>query len=585
MSKRDKRQLWGLTVLMGIGAVLEVLGVAAIPAYVSAVIQPSQLENSEVAGSVIRALGLTSQTDVVIFGGIALFVVFLTKNGFLIWNYNVQSKFVAKRRVELSRRMANVYLHAPYIFHLQRNSAEIVRNVNREVAVLANQTLTPLLELCTRSFILVCVLGFLFFVEPVVTLFWVVFLAGLGSLGAMFISGRLRDYGALEQLEGQVLLKQLQQASGGFKDMKVAGREAYFAKRISDAVETIAYTLRYKQFIGKAMSPVLEVIAVAGILLLSIWLALTVDSTQDMIVTLSLFVVGLVRLRETLAAVITHLSNLRYSLVSVDPIYDHLTMLEPAQKNRPTGAAKPTGIEREFALKDVWYRYGPNLDYALKGVDVTIAKGAAVGFVGSSGAGKSTLVDTVLALLEPERGGVFVDGTDIRTLGLRNWQANVGYVPQAIYLLDDTIRRNIAFGVPDAEIDDVAVQRAASMAQLHTFLAKQSEGLDATVGERGVRLSGGERQRIGIARALYHDPEVLIFDEATSALDNTTERAVIAAVDALKGNRTVIMIAHRLTTVRNCDILHFLKDGRIVDSGTYDALEAANGDFRLMTAS
>lgn len=580
---RARRQMVGLIALMIIAAVLEVLGVAAIPAFVSAVIDPERLRASA-AAPLLDTLNIETQADIVIFGGIALFLVFLAKNAFLIFNSWLQTAFVARRRIELSRRMAHAYLNAPYAFHLQRNSAEIIRNVNREVAVLANQTLTPLLELATRCFILVCVLGFLFAMEPLVTLLWVVALAGIGVVGALLVSGRLRSFGETEQYEGQVLLKQLQQASGGFKEMKVAGREPYFASRIANAVERMAETQRYRQLVTKAMSPVLEVVAIGGILLLAAWLVLTGHSTEELIVTLSLFVVGLVRLRETLAAVVMHLSNLRFSLVSVEPIHAHLGELEPAQSARSEMPAPPVRIEREVALDDVWVRYGPDHEPALKGIDVTIARGEAVAFVGSSGAGKSTLVDTMLALLEPERGRILVDGTDIRTIGLRRWQASVGYVPQAIYLLDDTIRRNVAFGVPDEDIDEGAVRRAIEMAQLEPFVARQARGLDTHVGERGARLSGGERQRVGIARALYRDPAVLIFDEATSALDNTTERGVIAAVDALKGTRTVIMIAHRLTTVRNCDRLYFLKNGRVEASGTYDELAAGNSDFRLMAA-
>ena len=253
------------------------------------------------------------------------------------------------------------------------------------------------------------------------------------------------------------------------------------------------------------------------------------------------------------------------------------------RRQEPSGAPKPQPIKTEIELRDVWYRYAKHKSFALKGVNVSIAKGSAVGFVGSTGAGKSTLVDTILALLEPETGGVFVDGTDIRKSGVKAWQASIGYVPQSIYLLDDTIRRNIAFGIPDEEVDELALMRAVTIAQLQRLVENQPEHLDTRVGERGGRLSGGERQRIGIARALYHDPKVLIFDEATSSLDNTTERAIIAAVERLKGERTVIMIAHRLTTVRNCDMLHFLKEGRIEASGSYDQLKADHDEFRLMT--
>lgn len=578
--KRDAAILFGM---MLIGAMLEVVGVAAIPAFVSVVIDPDGLRGYPVVGGLIDRAGLDS-TGLIVWGSIALVAVFAVKNGFLMLNYWAQVRYVAEQRVSLSRRLTQAYLSAPYEFHLGRNSAVIIRNVNREVMVIATSVMAPLLELCTRLLILAFVLIFLFVLEPVVTLFWIAFLTALGAVGVLGLSGKLQRYGLMEQMEGRQVVQGLNQAFHGIKDVKVAGREIFFADKIANAVRTMAETSRFKGFVSKAMTPVLEFAAVVGLLGLATWLVLSGRPTESIIVTLSLFVVGLVRLRETLTAATAHLSNLRYSMVSVDPVWEDLQRLDSTRRPALSGRGTPQPVERRIELRDVWHRYDEDSDYALKGVNVEIEKGTAVGFVGSTGAGKSTLVDTILALLEPEKGGVFVDGTDIRDSGIRGWQASIGYVPQSIYLLDDTIRRNIAFGVPDDEIDEQALARAISTAQLQHFVDNQPRKLDTHVGERGGRLSGGERQRIGIARALYHDPEVLIFDEATSALDNTTERAIVAAVERLKGKRTILMIAHRLTTVRKCDVLHFIKDGRIEASGSYDQLKADHAEFRLMTA-
>lgn len=278
----------------------------------------------------------------------------------------------------------------------------------------------------------------------------------------------------------------------------------------------------------------------------------------------------------------THFSHLRHSLVSVEPLHHDLQALAGQASATPRGAKTIVPRER-IALKNVTFTYNGLADPALRAIEVDIPVGSAVAFVGSTGAGKSTLVDVLLGLLEPEQGAVMVDDTDIRAIGaIGRWQSAIGYVPQSIYLLDDTIRRNIALGVEDEAIDEPALREAIRVAQLESFIARQPQGLDTPVGERGVRLSGGERQRIGIARALYHDPSIIVFDEATSALDNTTERAVIEAVEQLRGRRTIIMIAHRLTTVKDCDRLYYLKQGAIEAEGDFEMLTNSHDEFRRM---
>ncbi|WP_029031777.1 ABC transporter ATP-binding protein [Salinarimonas rosea] len=586
LDAREKRRGAALLVLMLVAAAAEVIGVAAVPAFVGLVVDPERMQRIPVVADAAAMLGIETTTDLVIWGGLALAAVFALKTALLIGNFYLQMRYVAGRQVSLARRLTDAYLGAPYTFHLHRNSSEIVRNVNREVSVVSGQIIAATLELCTRVVILIAVLGFLFVVEPWITLYWILFFGVIGGAGVAFGSERLRRYGEREQTEGRRVLKAITQSFGGIKEVRVLGREGYFSRQVASAVTTIAQVLRYRQLAMKVIGPVIELGAIVGLLALVAWLVLAGTPTDEVLVTLSLFVVGLVRLREALTAAMSHLAGLRYNLVSVDPIYRDLRELEHDRYATVGKAgAKPTPLRDAIELRGVSYRYQDTDSWALKDVDVSIPRGSAVGFVGSTGAGKSTLVDTLLALVEPEEGGVYVDGVDIRESGVRAWQRAVGYVPQSIYLLDDTIRANIAFGIPEDEVDEVAVQRAVRIAQLERFVERQPQGLETRVGERGVRLSGGERQRIGIARALYQDPQVLVFDEATSALDNSTERAIIGSVEALRGERTVIMIAHRLSTLRNCDTLYFLKAGRIEASGGYDELQDRHSDFRVMAAT
>jgi ABC-type multidrug transport system fused ATPase/permease subunit len=585
LDRRARRNAVILLLLMIVGAGMEVVGVAAVPAYVSMVVYPEQLARFPALRSMIERLGLNDTDSLVVWGAAALILVFALKNSFLVFNCHLQTRYTTNRRIELAGRLTAAYMRAPYPFHVARNTSELLRNIDREASIIAYQVLGAILELLTHVLILAAVLIFLFLAEPWITFWWLLAFGLMGGAGVAAVSARLKRYGLEEQEQRKHFVQSLYQGFGSIKEARVLNREAYFAGRVDDSVRRIARVVRFKNFTTKAIAPVTEFIAIAGLLVIAAVLVLLGRPTGSILVTLSLFVVGLVRLRQTIGAAMTHLAGLRYSIVSVDPVHADLTALEAGRPAQAAGPPPPPRhLRRALELRGVWYRHGQAATHALKGIDLVIPAGAAVGLVGSTGAGKSTLVDVILGLLEPERGRVLVDGIDIRDGGVGGWQRTIGYVPQSIYLLDDTIRRNVALGVEDAEIDENALWTAIRTAQLEGFVKAQPEGLDAVIGEQGVRLSGGERQRIGIARALYHDPDVLILDEATSSLDNATERAIIDAVEALKGRRTVIMIAHRLTTVRSCDALHFLKAGRIEASGTYAELQARHQDFRLMSS-
>jgi ATP-binding cassette subfamily C protein len=365
----------------------------------------------------------------------------------------------------------------------------------------------------------------------------------------------------------------------------VLNRERYFEDRMEDSIHRMARSARFKMLANKVVAPTTEFVGIVGLLGLVFALFMLEWPSDKIIVTLSLFVIGLVRLRQALNAILQQYTNLRYNLVSVNPVYDDLIRLRDLNRDQRTARPKRGDgrkLNDKVELKGVAYSYGADERYSLNGVDVEIPAGQAVAFVGPTGAGKSTLIDVLLGLLQPQEGAVYVDGEKLDRENLPDWQTRIGYVPQSIYLLDDSIRRNIALGLTDEEIDEDAVRLAARKAQLDTFLDRQPHGLDTVIGEGGVRLSGGERQRIGIARALYHDPEVLILDEATSSLDNETERAVVSAVEAEKGQRTIVMIAHRLSTVRNCHVLYYLKNGKVEASGDFEELQRRSADFRNM---
>lgn len=580
LSRRDRRQAAVLFALMLVAALLEVIGVAAIPAFVAAVIEPQRLESVPIASALAAGFGGDRQ-ELVLAGAGVLAAVFALKTAFLIVNHRLQMRFVVARRVELSRRLTGAYFTAPYAFHLNRNTAELLRNIDREATVVSQQVIGAILELATRLMILVAVVIFLFVIEPLITLFWLTIFGAFAAFVVLWLGARLRALGAKEQLERRRVVQGLYQGLGAIKEARILGREAFFAEQVNRSIRRVARASEVSRTVAKSIPPVTEFVGVSGLLALAVSLVLIERSPDSILVTLSLFAVGLVRLQQTVSAAMTQVSNLRYHAVSIDPVYEDLTTLEAT----PLAAAARSPrrrLERAIELRNVTFRYESAAEPALNDVSLKIPAGAAVGFVGATGAGKSTLIDVILGLLEPQEGAVLVDGHDIACADAAGWRRTIGYVPQSIYLLDDTIRRNVALGVEDREVDHAALARAIAAAQLEGLVARLPHGIDTLVGERGVRLSGGERQRIGIARALYADPDVLVLDEATSALDTATERAIVAAVDSLKGRRTILMIAHRLSTVRNCDTLFFLKNGRIVAAGDFEALAKECPDFAAM---
>jgi ATP-binding cassette subfamily C protein len=585
LSPRDRLNALILFAMMLVGALLEIAGLAAVPAFVSAVVDREAMTGLPLVGPLLGSLTADLESgELVLWGACVLLAIFAIKNGFLAFNYWAQVRYVNHRRIAISGRLMRAYMNAPYTFFLSRNRSELLRNVDAEVVTVCANVISTILELCTRLVILIAVLGFLLAVEPVITLAWIAFLGLIAVFAVRGVSGRLRRYGLIQQQQRAVFTQNLMQAFGGIKEIRTLGREDFFTGKVMDAVTRLGKVSAFRLFVLKIIPPASEMVAMTGLLALACGLVLQGRSTESILVTLSLFVVGLVRLREASSAAMNQFADLRYSLVSIEPIARDLQRLGDAPPPAPAQPGTALRPQSSIGIEDVWHRYEGASDHALKGIDIAIPVGSAVGLVGTTGAGKSTVVDVLLGLLSPERGGLVVDGQRLDTSALRDWRRQVGYVPQAIYLLDDTIRRNIALGIPDAEVDEAALATAIRLAQLGRFIDRQPAGLDTLVGESGVRISGGERQRIGIARALFHDPAILILDEATSALDNTTERAVIEAVEGMKGQRTVVMIAHRLSTVQGCEVLYYLKDGRVEACGDYESLKRGHSAFREMAA-
>ncbi|MCF7845556.1 MAG: ABC transporter ATP-binding protein/permease, partial [Candidatus Pacebacteria bacterium] len=576
---KDKWKLVLLFVFMVTGAVLEAFSISIVAGFVAVVADPKILFGIEILSGVLDFLEIKESQDVIIYGAVFLILVFFLKNTYLVFYRYIKNRFIFNRYKNISSRLFNVYMNVPYSFHLRRNSAEIIRNVNEESRIFALNVILPFLQIMTETVIIIAIITLLFIVEPAVTVGTIVILGGVSFLFLKVTKNRMHRYGLRALEERGRSIKAVNEGVGGFKDATIMNRQGWFLKRFEKSIELLARSHIFQQTIKQSVKPVIETIAVTGVLLIALTLLMKGYSIGVLASVLALFVLSLQRLLPAVNEIISSYNGLRYNIYALNPIHKDLTTLEEEVKNKKK-KGKKLKLKKEITLKDVSFAYHES-EEVLKNISLSVKKGSAVGLVGSTGSGKTTLVDVILGLLEPIKGKVLVDKKDIRE-NICEWQKNIGYIPQSIYLSDDTIRNNIAFGIDEKEVDEEKVKKAVKVAQLNEFVDKLKDGVDTFIGERGIRLSGGQRQRIGIARALYDNPEVLIMDEATSSLDNITEKFVIKAIEQLKKERTIIIVAHRLTTVKNCDKLYIIKNGQIIAEGSYSELLEKSEDFKEM---
>ena len=556
------RQRTAALVLLGmmlVSMVFEMLGVGMmVPALAAMTLDDAA--PSPLAGRILASLGNPTKQHLIVGAFVLLFLISLLKTCFLLFSAYWQSRFIAALQMSLSRRLFTIYLHQPWSFHLSRNSAELLRTMSE--ANNFSQLCSTLLMSVSDGLILIGVLALLAFFEPLGTL------VAAASLGiAMQILGgitgkRMQRWGEMRFKHSALVTRHVHQGLGGAKDVKVRGRETYFVDQYDRHARVVA-DLSVRQIVmGQLPRMWLELVAVTTLCVLAGTMLWQGRDSRDMVSSLGLFATAAFRLLPSVNRLALAIQNFHFGATGLAALQSDLQLSSALPP-----ASKKIGFQRSIALEGVVFRFAAAPAPALDGVTIRIPHGTAVGIIGGSGAGKSTAVDVLLGLLEPTEGRVTVDGVDIRD-NLRGWQNLVGYVPQSIYLCDESLRENVAFGVPPEEIDEQALERAIRAARLDDFVATLPDGLSTVVGERGVRLSGGQRQRIGIARALYHDPAVLVLDEATSALDTTTESEVMAAVNALHGAKTLVIIAHRLSTVEQCDVVYRLDRGLVVSSGT-----------------
>ena len=563
-SKRDKYKIALLLCIMVAGSFLELLGVAVFQPFVNIIMMPDSIQENPYLARIYQMFGCSTTESFLTVVALGIIVIYVVKNVYLWVEQNLIMKFTYGMQQKLSTRLLTTYLSEPYTFHLNKNIAELQRSMQEDTG-LFTQVLMHTLQLVAEVVVCIVLGVYLFTVSNSIT----VVIVGLLILCVVLFTKITKRF--TEQLgkEAQVykgkLYQWVNQSLGGVKEVKVLNREEFFVSSYKKYYGLYIKGVRISRLLSITPKYMVEAVCMTGLLIaIIIKLNFGHGELENFIPQLATFAVAAFRLLPSVGRINEHVNNILYAVPSVDLIYGDLKGIEDYQESKGEEEGKEWSFEHGITAKHITYAY-PNTDTnVLEDANCVIPKGKTVAFIGSSGAGKTTMADIILGLLAPQRGKILVDDIDVFK-NLTMWHHQIGYIPQVIYLSDDTIRNNIAFGIHEDQIDEEAVRTALKKAQLAEFVDTLPDGLDTIVGDRGVRLSGGQRQRIGIARALYHDPEILVLDEATSALDNETETAVMEAIESLQGSKTMIIIAHRLTTIQNADIIYEVGDGKVTE--------------------
>jgi len=586
----ERRRGAALLVLVTAMALMEMVGIASVMPFLGVLGNPGVIQSNAVLSWAYQAGGFASiDAFVVALGAVAVALIVGSAVFRTVVHYWM-NRYIEVRRHSIGERLLETYLRQPYAFFLNRHSGDMAKNVLSEVDQYINNFLRPAVMLVANGVLALGIVGLLVAVNPLLAMLVTLLFGAIYALIYLLVRRRLLRLGRERVLANQARFTTAGECLGGIKDVKLLGREHAYVSRYRGPSLVFARNQATSQTLSQVPRFLVEAIAVGGMMLLSLVLiglggGVRSDAFGQLLPVLGLYAFGALRLLPAAQQIYAGIAQVRAGTATLDAIYADLCQRDRLAPMAVTAPA-PLRPVASIGLDSVSYRYPNAPADALMGIAVDIPVGSSVGIVGTTGAGKTTLVDVLLGLLRPTAGAITVDGQAVDDAQLRAWQRALGYVPQDIFLTDASITENIAFGIEPGQIDKAQVERCARMAQVHNFVVNElPEGYATIVGERGVRLSGGQRQRIGIARALYHDPDVLVFDEATSALDTVTERAVMQAIDDLHGAKTIVLIAHRLSTVARCDQIVLLDHGRVEACGSFEELKAGSERFRKMAGA
>ncbi|MDE6664044.1 MAG: ABC transporter ATP-binding protein/permease [Lachnospiraceae bacterium] len=571
-NRKEKIKIAILFAAALIGSILECASVGIFQPFVELFMDPSAVEKNQYLYYVYKLFDFSSSRDFLSAMAVGIMIIFVVKNVYLIiekyaiytFSYNVQMK--------ISTGLLKAYVSEPYTFHLNKNISVLQRSV-QEDSDLFTKAIIHFMELVVEVMVCVALGIYLFDVSHSITVIVVGLLIICVGVFTSISRKFARELGKDAQGYKAKLYQWMNQSLGGIKEVKVLNREMFFINSYSGYFKKYVKGLKISRLIGVIPKYIVEMVSIVG-LLIALIVKINYGQSEDLatfVPQLSSFAVAAFRLLPSIGRINEHVTGIMYAAPSIELVYHDLKEVQDIKSLESCEEGVLT-LEKEIVIRDVCYHYPDNDENVINYANFTIKKGQTVALIGESGAGKTTMADIILGVLTPQYGKIKADGVNIFK-NMDIWHHGIGYIPQTIYLSDDTIRNNVAFGVEEDRIDDSAVENALRKAQLWNFVEGLADGLETFVGDRGVRLSGGQRQRIGIARALYHDPEILILDEATSALDNDTEAAVMEAIENLHGEKTMIIIAHRLTTIRNADMIYEVVDGKVEQRNKKDVLK------------
>ena len=576
----ERKQAGLLLLMMVVVAILDMIGVATIFPFMAVLTNPNLIETNIILNKmfhVFSLIGVENNQQFLFALGILVFVMLVISLFFRAITLYAQLKFVHMREYTISKRLVEGYLQKSYNWLIENHSADLGKNILSEAAVVVRGGMKQAMEMISKSLITIALIFLLIMTDLKLTLVIAFFLGFTYVIVFYIVHKYLKRIGKERFKSNELRFTSISDAFGAVKEIKVGGLEKFYIQKFSDPAKSFAHTTAFSLVITLLPRFVLEAIAFGGVLLILLYLMMQTGNLQTSLPIISLYVLAGYRLIPALQQIYGSFTQLTFIGPSLDKLYNDIINFKPTASNQNQDVLS---LNREINLKNISYEYSNSSRAALKNINIRIPARSTVGLIGPSGSGKTTTVDIILGLLEAQKGTLEIDDTIVSKQNLRSWQRSIGYVPQHIFLANDTIFENIAFGVNHKDINIKAVEKATKIANLHNFIIEElPKQYNTYIGERGVRLSGGQRQRIGIARALYHNPQVLILDEATSALDNETEKAVMEAVNNLSKDITIILIAHRLNTVKNCDIVFKLEKGQLVNQGSFEKLINSKNEF------
>ena len=572
----ERRNALLLLLMFVIMALLDMIGVASILPFMAVLTNPSLIETNMILNymyQVSNIFGVENDQEFFFALGFLVFIILIISLIFKAITTYIEVKFLQMCEYNVSKRLVEGYLYQPYIWFLNRNSAELGKSILSQVSIVID-IMRSLMSLISKSIIAIALIALLIIANPKLSM--IVGLTLSLAYGIIFYFTRkyLNSLGKENLKNDELRFIAVSEAFGAAKEIKVGGLERAYIKSYSNAAKIFAQNKAILKVISQLPRYILEGIAFGGIMLLILYLMSQEGSFNNAIPVISLYAFAGYRLMPVMQNIYMSLSQISFSSPSLDNLYYDIGKLNPIKNNY---LEEKLSFDKEIVLNNIDFNYPNTSQKALQGISLNIPAKSTIGLIGATGSGKTTLLDIILGLLMSDKGTLEIDGEVLSKKNLRSWQRNIGYVPQHIYLSDDTIAANIAFGVESKNINQIDIERASKIANLHDFIINElPDKYNTTIGERGIRLSGGQRQRIGIARAVYLNPKILILDEGTSALDNETEKKVMEAINKLSKKITIILVAHRLNTVRNCDKIYKFEKGKVIAEGKFDEIINTN---------